>query len=192
MLAIGKTLVSKDIIEKKFVCDLNRCKGACCVAGDAGAPLEKSELRKLKNSFEKIKPCLSEAGKAAIEKKGLYITEKDGQFLTPLVDKSLECAYAYFEKGIAKCAIEKAFMENMITFRKPLSCHLYPVRITNYPGYDALNYDKWDVCSPACELGQQLQVPVFKFVKDALIRKYGQGWYSALEAASNHLTAKQF
>ena len=191
MLAIGKTLVSEDIIEKKFVCDLNRCKGACCVAGDAGAPLEKSELRKLKANFEKIKSYLSEAGRVAIGKKGLYKKEINGEFTTPLVDKSFECAYAYFdEQGIAKCAIEKAFLDGKVSFRKPISCHLYPVRISDFPEYDAVNYERWKICSPACELGKQLQVPVFKFVKDALIRKYGQDWYSELEEAVKHLETK--
>lgn len=191
MLTIRKTLVSEDIIEKKFVCDLNRCKGACCVAGDAGAPLEKSELRKLKSNFEKIKPYLSAAGLVAIEKKGLYKKEINGQFTTPLVDKSLECAYAYFDdQGIAKCGIEAAFLDGKVTFRKPISCHLYPVRISDFPGYDAVNYERWKICSPACEFGKQLQVPVFKFVKDALIRKFGPDWYSELEDAVNQLETK--
>ena len=191
MLVIDKTLVSENLVQKEFVCDLNKCKGACCVAGDGGAPLEKSELRELKKNFQSIKSYLSKEGKAAIAKKGFYEKDKDGDFVTPLVDKTFECAYAYFNAdGIAKCAIEKAFLENKITFRKPISCHLYPVRIKNYSDYDAVNYDKWEICSPACELGKQLQVPVFKFVKEALIRKYGIDWYNNLEEAAKLLETK--
>ena len=191
MLAIGKTLVSEDLLEKKFVCDLSKCKGACCVAGDGGAPLEKSELRKLKAVFDDVKPYLTKKGKAAIQQKGLYTREPDGQYATPLVDKSFECAYAYFEAdGTAKCAIEKAFNDGKIKFRNPISCHLYPVRISNYADYDAVNYEKWKICNTACELGKQLQVPVFKFVKEALVRKYGQKWYSQLEEASKLLISK--
>ncbi|MEO6882801.1 MAG: DUF3109 family protein [Bacteroidia bacterium] len=183
MIAIENTLVSEDLLEKKFVCDLNACKGECCVAGDSGAPLADDELSILEEVYEKVKPYIPADGVKAIEKQGPYVLDADKEYTTTLV-KDKHCAYVYFENKIAKCAIEKAFNEGKINFKKPISCHLYPVRITKHKEYDAVNYHKWEICKPACECGSKLNVPVYKFLKDPLIRKYGKNWYEQLELAN--------
>jgi len=184
MLAIGNALVSEDVIEKQFVCDLNACKGACCVKGDYGAPLEEDELPMLDAIYEKVKPYLTADGIKAIEKQGKYLLYEKKEWVTPLA-KGKECAYTIFDNGTAKCGIEKAYYEGKISWKKPVSCHLYPIRITKHKsGVDAINYDRWNICNPACKLGKSLQVPVYKFLKDSLIRKYGEDWYKELEFAA--------
>lgn len=180
MIQHGKTLIGEEVLEKSFVCDLNACQGACCVEGDAGAPLLNEELNELDEAWKVVKPYLSEEGVRAIEEQGKYIEDWDGEYVTPLI-KGKECAYTVFENGMALCGIEKAFNDGKTNFRKPISCHLYPIRIKSYESFDAVNYDKWSICSAACVLGEQLKVPVFRFAKDALIRKYGQTWYDELE-----------
>lgn len=185
MIAIDKTLISEDLFDKKFVCDLNACKGACCVAGDSGAPLDKEELPLLESVLEAVKPYMVKKGVKAIEKHGSWVKDSDGDFTTTLVSEGAECAFVYFdETKTAKCAIEKAYLEGKITWQKPISCHLYPVRITSHRNYDAVNYHKWDVCKPACECGSKLDVPVYKFLKGPLIRKYGKDWYKQLEKSA--------
>jgi len=180
MIQHGKTLIGEEVLEKSFVCDLNACQGACCVEGDAGAPLLDDELHELDQAWSVVKPYLSKEGIEAIEAQGKYIEDWDGEYVTPLI-KGKECAYTVFENGMALCGIEKAFNDGKTKFRKPISCHLYPIRIKSYESFDAVNYDKWSICSAACVLGEQLKVPVFRFAKDALIRKYGQRWYDELE-----------
>ncbi|MEI6020603.1 MAG: DUF3109 family protein [Bacteroidota bacterium] len=185
MIAIDNTLISEDLFDKKFVCDLNACKGACCVAGDSGAPLDKDELPLLEGVLEAVKPYMVKKGVKAIEKHGAYVIDSDGDYTTTLVSDKAECAFVYFdEKKIAKCAIEKAYEEGKIKWKKPISCHLYPIRISKNKGYDAVNYDKWDVCAPACACGKKLDVPVYKFLKDPLIRKYGKAWFKQLEKSA--------
>ena len=182
MIAIENTLVSEDILEKKFVCDLNACKGACCVAGDSGAPLDKEELDVLDSVVEKVKPYMTKKGLKAIEKNGSFVVDGDGDFTTTLVAPGEECAFVYFdEQNIAKCAIEKAYLEKKINWQKPISCHLYPIRIKKTKTYDAVNYDRWEICKPACSCGEKLNVPVYKFLKTPLIRKYGNKWFKQLE-----------
>ena len=190
MIAINNTLVSEHLLEKKFVCDLNICKGECCVAGDAGAPLDVEEIKILEEVLDEVKPYIPKDGLKAIEKQGVYVIDEDGDYTTPLV-KGKHCAFVYFDnngsspliRGIAKCAIEKAYMDGKITWKKPISCHLYPVRISKYSDYDAVNYHKWEICKPACDCGSKLNVPVYKFLKEPLIRKYGENWYQQLELA---------
>ena len=185
MIAIDKTLISEDLLEKKFVCDLNACKGACCVAGDSGAPLEKEELEILDSILDKVKPYMVKKGIKAIEKHGSYVIDGDGDYTTTLVSPGAECAFVFFDENkIAKCSIEQAYYDGKITWKKPISCHLYPVRITKHKDYDAVNYDKWDVCKPACECGKKLDVPVYKFLKEPLVRKYGKAWFTQLEKSA--------
>ena len=180
MILVDNAVISDDIKEQFFVCDLDKCKGACCVEGDLGAPLEESELKELEDAYEVVKPYLSEEGIAAIEKEGLYVKDFEGDYSTTTIGGK-ECAFAiYDEKGVLKCGIEQAHFDGKTTFRKPVSCHLYPIRITKYDHYDALNNDRWDICSAACSLGEKLGVPVYKFLKEALIRKYGEAWYTEL------------
>ena len=192
MIAIDKTLISEDIFDKKFVCDLNACRGACCVAGDSGAPLDKDELEILDSVLPAVKPYMTAKGLRAVSKQGTYVVDSDGDFTTTLVSDGAECAFVYFdETKTAKCAIEKAYYEGKIAWKKPISCHLYPIRISKYRGYDAVNYNKWDVCKPACECGKKLDVPVYKFLKEPLIRKYGKDWFRQLEKSATLYLKKE-
>lgn len=181
MIPVGNAIVSEELVKEQFVCDLNKCKGACCVQGESGAPLEESELEQLESIYEKVKPYLTKEGIIAIEQKGLYLKDEDDDWVTPLIGKHGACAFTIYNNGIAACGIEKAYRDGKINFQKPVSCHLYPVRITSYKNYDAVNYHKWEICSPACALGKELKVPVYEFVKDALIRKYGASWFAELK-----------
>ncbi|EGV43695.1 DUF3109 family protein [Bizionia argentinensis JUB59] len=181
MFQLGKTIVSEDIIEKDFVCNLSACKGACCIDGDAGAPLEKSESQILKDIYPKVKPFLRQVGIDAIEAQGTFITTEDGELETPLIDGA-DCAYVTFDdRGTALCGIEQAHNAGVIDWKKPVSCHLYPIRIQEYSEFSAVNYDRWSICDDACTLGKELQVPIYKFVKEGLIRKFGEDWYMELE-----------
>ncbi len=189
MFQLGKTIVSEEIIENDFICNLSACKGACCVDGDAGAPLEKEEAEILKNIYPKIKPYLKPESIEIIESKGAFITTKDGELETPLLNDA-DCAYVIFnEKKIAMCAIEEAYNQGDIDWKKPVSCHLYPVRVKDYSEFSAVNYHKWQICDDACTLGKELQVPIYKFVKEALIRKFGEDWYAELEKVAAKLKA---
>jgi hypothetical protein len=191
MIALGHTLISEDVFDKKFVCDLNACKGECCVSGDSGAPLSKKELKILDRIYPEVKPYMNEKGIAAVERQGNYVLDSDGDYTTPLVSEGAECAFVYFdEQQIAKCAIEKAYLEGKIDWKKPISCHLYPIRINEHRDYDAVNYHSWHICKPACECGKQLDVPVFKFLKEPLIRKYGEDWYQELDQVYAAYSAK--
>ena len=156
--------------------------------GDYGAPLEEEELEILDEIYPKVKPYLSAEGVKAIEKQGKYLLYEKMEWVTPLI-KGRECAYTIFDdKGIAKCGIEKAYYEGKIEWKKPVSCHLYPIRINKLKNsVEAVNYDKWSICKPACKLGDSLKVPIYKFLKDSLIRKYGEDWYKELELAAEQL-----
>ncbi len=188
MFQLGKTIVSEEIIENDFVCNLNACKGACCIDGEAGAPLEDKETDILVEIYPKVKPFLRPEGVAAIESQGAFVKGEDGEWETPLVHGS-ECAYVIFsDKGIAKCGLEEAYNQGATKWRKPVSCHLYPIRVREYSEFTAVNYHKWEICDPACALGTELQVPIYKFVKEALIRKFGKEWYAELEQVSKDFT----
>jgi hypothetical protein len=176
------TLISEDLFEKRFVCDLNACKGACCVEGASGAPLEVEEETLLKELWPKIRPYIPEKGQRAIDEHGVSEVDEDGDLVTTLVEGRGECAFTVFDdKGIALCGVEKAWKDGAIPFRKPISCHLYPIRIAKLKFHDGLNYHRWPICKPACECGAKLDVPVFRFLKDSLTRKYGADWYAELE-----------
>src|SRR5882757_3651013 len=180
MIKVGEVLVSDDIKEVEFVCHLEKCKGACCVEGDLGAPLELDELPIMKEIVEQVKPYLTAEGVKAIEDQGAYILDEDGDYSTPTIG-GRECAYSHYdEHGVLKCGIEQAYLDKKVAFRKPISCHLYPIRITKKKDFEAVNYHKWSICSAACSYGKSLQVPLYKFLKEPLIRKYGQGWYDDL------------
>jgi len=183
MLTIQNTILSDDVFEKNFVCELNQCKGACCVQGDAGAPLLAEELDTLKEIYPLIKPYLSKEGREVIENLGTSTLDSEGDHTTPCIDGNKACAYMVQDAGIAQCGIEKAYRDGKISFQKPISCHLYPIRITQYPEFEVLNYDRWSICSPACAWGDHLKVPVYQFLKEPLIRKYGKDWFDELEAS---------
>ncbi|PHS67481.1 MAG: hypothetical protein COB12_03385 [Flavobacterium sp.] len=181
MFQLGKTIVSEDIIEKEFVCNLGACKGACCIEGEAGAPVTNEEIEILKEIYLKVKPYLRPEGVKAIEEQGTHTVSDLGDNETPLVNGK-ECAYVTFSKnGTAGCGIEEAYNAGEVSFKKPISCHLYPVRVQDYSEFAAVNYHKWPICNDACSLGRELKVPVYKFLKEALIRKFGENWYLELE-----------
>ena len=189
MIQINDTVVSEILLEKKFVCDLNKCMGACCVEGDAGAPLEESELEELENVFPLVKEYLSDKNIEAL-KEDLFTIDKDGEYVTQLVNRK-ECAFVFFdEKGITKCSIEQAYLEGKTKFKKPISCHLFPVRLTQYKNFIAVNYAHWDICDDACKLGDELGVPTYQFLKEPLIRKFGKTWFEELELVNEHLNKK--
>jgi hypothetical protein len=181
MLAIDETLISDNIYQVKFCCDLKHCYGACCVDGDAGAPLDTDEIRVLREIFPVIKPFMQAAGVEVIENQGVSDFDPAGNLVTPLLETG-ECAFVYFENEIAKCAIEKAYNEGLIPFQKPISCHLYPIRLRKYNYSEAVNYHEWHVCHPAIIKGKLEDVPLYIFLKEPLIRKYGQEWYDKLLA----------
>ena len=183
-LAIDNKLVSEDLLEENFVCDLNACKGACCVDGDTGAPLEEAELKILDEIYEQVKPYLTPQGIAELETHKYVWEEEDKKWKTPLILNG-PCAYVNYDNGVAVCGIEKAYLEGKVSFQKPVSCHLYPVRISYFEDFEAVNYERWSICKAACKNGNKLKVPVFKFVKTALIRKYGEEFYKVLEQYYN-------
>lgn len=185
MIQIDTKLISEDIFSEEFVCNLTKCKGACCVAGDVGAPLDEAETKILEDIFDKVKPYLRPEGIQALEEQGTWTTDPmDGDFVTPMVNNA-ECAYVIFDqKGITKCGIEKAYEDGAVDWQKPVSCHLYPIRVTEYATFTALNYHEWEICSDACTLGKELQVPIYKFLKTPLIRKYGEEFYETLSEAA--------
>ena len=184
MIQIDDKLISEDLFSEEFVCNLAKCKGICCVEGDAGAPLDEDEMHILDEIYPKIKPYLRPEGIQAIEEQGTYTLDFEGDLVTPLVNNA-ECAYVIFdEKGYTKCAIEKAYEDGVIDWQKPISCHLYPIRITEYSNFSAINYHEWDICSDACTLGKELGVKVYQFLKKPLIRKYGEEFYQTLSEAA--------
>lgn len=190
MLQIDNKIVSRDILEKNFVCHLEKCKGYCCVHGASGAPLDKGEADILKAEYAQFKDFLSKEGNDAIQAQGLSVIDSDGDEVTPLIDGK-ECAFAIFEKGIAKCGIEKAFLAGKSKFRKPVSCHLYPIRVKQYDGFYAVNYDRWDLCDPARELGDEKKVTIYEFVREALVRKFGEDFHKELTIAAGELQERK-
>lgn len=180
MISIGNSIISEEVITKKFCCNLLACKGECCVEGDSGAPLQTEEVGIIEANIEAIKPFMRAEGIEAVEQEGVFEVDEDGDLVTTLV-KGAECAFVYFEKGMALCAIEKAYKEGKTNFYKPISCHLYPIRITKYSDFEAVNYHKWSVCADAVVKGNQKGIEVYKFLKEPLIRYYGKEWYAQLE-----------
>lgn len=189
MIVIDDKIISDDIQEKMFVCHIEKCKGACCVQGDGGAPLTQEEIDLLPKIYEHVKPYMSEEGIKEVEKHGFTNQEKGENYLaTPLRPSDSACVYVNFdEDGTTYCGIEKAYLAGKISFKKPISCHLYPIRITEHKDFHAINFHEWDICSPACSLGESLGVPVYQFLEEPLVRKYGQEFYETLDATIAHI-----
>lgn len=184
MYIIGNVLVSDEVVEQEFLCNLQACKGACCWEGDYGAPLRQEELAILDAIYADVRPFLSPAGQAVLDQERHTYLEDHEEYATPLIDGG-PCAYMiYDEQGIAQCGIEKAFQAGAASFRKPISCHLYPIRARKEAaGFEVLNYERWSICSAACSAGKKAKLPLYRFVREALIRKYGEAWYEELETA---------
>lgn len=191
MFQLGNTLVSEELMEAHFACDLSQCKGACCVEGEAGAPLDEAEVDRLAKDYEAIAPFLDPAGRDAIAAQGTSIVAKDKSLETPLVEGEA-CAYATFDdEGLAHCGIEQAHQAGAVDWKKPISCHLYPVRVKDYSVFTAVNYHRWQICSSGCANGTQKQVPLYRFVADALRQKFGSDWYVELERVAREQNKKQ-
>lgn len=187
MIDIDDKIVSVDILKECFACDLTKCKGICCVEGNAGAPLEMDEVDILEQEYENYKPYMTEEGVEAIAEQGFMVIDQDGDYTTPLVNDA-ECAFSFQENGVTFCAIERAWREGKCSFQKPISCHLYPIRIARFRnGTVGLNYHRWDVCSSACDCGKRLQLPIYKSLKEPIIRRFGEEFYAKLEQAAELL-----
>ncbi len=187
MIQIDDTVISLDLFERQFLCDLATCKGECCVQGESGAPLESNETEKLEDVLPLVWDTLPEASREVIRNQGVSYTDSDGDEVTSLVN-SEECVFVYRdENGYAKCAVEKAFLEGKTGFRKPISCYLYPVRTERYKGFTAVNYHRWQICRCAEFAGEAQKLSVYKFLKDPLIQKFGYEWYQQLEVAAEEI-----
>lgn len=190
MIAIGNVLVSDQVVNEHFLCDLDKCKGACCVDGDAGAPLNKQELKKIDEVLDEVMPYLDEVSKSEIERQGRYVYDREFGWVTPTINSKV-CVYGIMDKnGIVKCGIEQAYNDGKVGWKKPISCHLFPVIVkesrdeeTQYVNYEP----REDHCKAACALGKKVKLPVYQFLKEPLIRKFGEEFYQALDAAANHL-----
>lgn len=189
MIIIDNTICSDDLVTQYFCCDLQQCKGYCCIEGDAGAPVTDEEVEILKKEINAIKPFMTEAGKAVVEKEGVAVVFRDGEWVTPLVNNR-ECVYVIMEDDIAKCAIEKAHQAGACQFLKPISCHLYPVRITEGVNYLSVNYHQWHICEAARALGKKEKIKCHEFLKTALIRRFGSEWYEQLQEYVKHYVKK--
>jgi hypothetical protein len=195
MIVIDKVLISDDVVSEQFVCDLSNCKGGCCEDGDAGAPLSDEEIDEVKKAYPKVIPYLTDDGKKELGKQGLYRYDRDFGWVTPTVNKGI-CAYGFRdEKGIIKCSFEQAFNDGQISWKKPISCHLYPIKIkrSKHTDQEMVNYEPRDpLCGPGCSLGKKLKVPVYQFLKDSIVRKYGSAFYEVLHnIAQEHYPSKK-
>lgn len=187
MIAIDNVLLSDDVIEAQFVCDLERCKGGCCVDGDCGAPLTEEEAKIIAEILPIVKPYLPQEYIAEIEKQGTHVLDAEHGLVTPTVNGGI-CVYAFTDTlGVVKCGIEAAHRDGLIDFKKPISCHLFPIRIDTSSEYELVNYEpRKTLCRPACKLGKKLEVPVYQFLKEPIVRKYGESFYEALDAVAEH------
>jgi hypothetical protein len=190
MIIVGQTLVSEDIADVRFACDCDSCLGGCCVEGDAGAPLLGNEIEELRDHLGLIMPYMSAEGIEVIKSCGVFTTDSEGIKGTPLVN-ARECAFVTYRGEVATCAIEKAWEEKKIAFRKPISCHLYPIRTIDYTEFEAVNYHKWDICKKALQKGRANNIYLFEFLKEPLIRKYGEDWYNELVLIIDYLKKKK-
>lgn len=187
MVQIDDTIISLDVFDAKFICDLDKCKGECCVEGESGAPLEDDEVAKLEAVLPIVWDDLSEEAKAVIDAQGVAYEDMDGDMVTSIVNGK-DCVFTCYDtSGMCKCAIEKAYREGKVDFYKPISCHLYPIRLEKYREFTAVNYHRWSVCKAAEILGQKEGLPVYKFLKEPLIRKFGSEWYEQLEICADEL-----
>jgi len=190
MIVIENIFISDDIITEQFVCKLSACKGVCCIEGEGGAPLEHHEEAILSEIYPQVQPYLSEAGIKAIAEQGYYTREPSGKAVTPLINHGA-CAYVTMSEGIALCGIERAYHDGKTNFPKPISCHLYPIRIDKVGDSDAINYYYWDICAPACKEGKKQKIPVYQFLKEPIIRKYGKDFYDQLDATAQYILNKK-
>jgi hypothetical protein len=187
VIEIDGHIVSTDIITTRFCCDLAACKGICCVEGNSGAPLEVDEVAELEAAWEAYRFYMKPSGIAAVEAQGFSVTDEDGDLTTTLIDGA-ECAYSFQENGVTLCAIEKAWKEGLCSFRKPISCHLYPIRLAQFSnGSIGLNYHRWSVCRPALINGAEAGIPIYRALREPIVRRFGEEFFKALEHAEEYL-----
>ena len=191
MIQIQNTLLSDDIFEERFICDLCKCKGECCVEGESGAPITKEEFQEIEGILSEIWNDLSPKAQEVINRQGIAYTDYDGELVTSLVNGK-ECVFTYFDAdGICKCAIDNAYREGRISVRKPVSCHLYPIRLTEYSDFTAVNYHRWSICEPAVRLGRKEGIPLYRFLREPLTRKFGEEWYNEVCEAAKLLKGEE-
>lgn len=190
MIQIDNTIVSLDVLEQPFSCNINHCKGACCIEGDSGAPLEDDEIQKIEYNLQIIQNYIPEKSVKTIREFGFYFIDNDGDKVTQL-NQNKECVFTCFENGITYCGIEKAHLEHQINIRKPISCYLYPIRLTKYSSFIAVNYHAWDICKPAIENGRKKKLYVYEACKSALIQYFGEEWYEKLLQAKHYFNDKK-
>ncbi len=191
MIQIQNTLLSDDIFEEQFICDLCKCKGECCVEGESGAPITREEFQEIEGILPEIWDDLSPKAQEVINKQGIAYTDYDSELVTSLVNGK-ECVFTYFDAdGVCKCAIDNAYRQGRISVRKPVSCHLYPIRLTEYRDFTAVNYHRWSICQPAVKLGRKEGVPLYRFLKEPLIRKFGEEWYNEVCEAARLLKKEE-
>lgn len=187
LIDIEGRIVATDLLTECFSCDLSLCKGICCVEGNAGAPLEDNEIDILENEYQAYEQYMSQEGRESIAEQGFFVVDSDGDYTTPLINDA-QCAYSVSENGITFCAIDKAYRKGKTKFRKPISCHLYPIRVKVFSdGSEGLNYHRWDICKPACQCGAKLEIPIYKSLKEPIIRRFGENFYEALNVAAKLL-----
>ncbi len=190
MLIIENTLVSDDLAERRFCCDYGKCKGACCVEGDAGAPLEDEEIKRLSQAIKDIYRFMNPESIDVVERTGVFVFDPEGKKVTPLVNGK-ECVFVVYKNEVACCAIEIAFKKKKIAFQKPLSCHLYPVRIIDYEDFCAVNYHEWNICKSALVKGNKDNLYMYEFLKQPLIRRFGKSWYEELKKIAVYMKNKK-
>ena len=194
MIIIDNVFISDEVAEEQFVCDLIKCKGGCCIEGDAGASLEFEERKEIENAYPVVENLLPAESRQMVKEKGFYWQHDEFGTVTPTLDNGI-CVYATTnEQGVIKCSFEEAYNEGKIKWKKPLSCHLFPLKITKSESADQeyVNYEpRESLCSPACELGQSLKVPVYRFIKEALVRKYGEDFYEVLTQIADQYYSEQ-
>lgn len=192
MIQIDDVVISLDVLRAKFFCNLDVCKGACCIEGDAGAPVELDEVAELEKALPIVRDDLSKEALAVIDKQGVVYTDCDGDLVTSIVNGK-DCVFTcYDEKGCCFCALEKAYRKGLLSFYKPISCHLYPIRMKDFGECKALNYHRWDVCKSAVVLGEAKNMPLYQFLKEPLIRRFGEDWYAELEDAVEELKKRGY
>ena len=188
MISIDDKIISIDLFTQKFMCDLACCKGECCVDGNSGAPLEADEVDVLEREYEAYKPYMKPAGIAAVERQGFMVVDTDGDYTTPLI-AGAECAFSFEEDGVTLCAVERAWKEGLTPFRKPVSCHLYPIRVAKFSNSTyGLNYHRWNICAAAVECGERHGIPLYKALSEPLVRRFGEDFYASMEEAAGYIS----
>jgi len=190
MIAVQGILVSEDLLEEKFMCDLIKCKGACCVEGESGAPVSMDEIETIQKNWSVYTSYLDKEGVTAAEEQQFGVMDEDGEWVTPLIGKHGRCAFSLIENGIAKCGLEQAYIDGKVEWRKPMSCFLYPARIMKLHDTFAVNYHRWSICRPACECGSKKGLRVYQFLKGPLIQQFGEAWYNELDYIAKEWNAK--